>query len=75
MIGMGSLVTRSIPEFHLALGSPARSVGCVCRCGQLLMRFPEETVSQTVELACASCGLPYVLRDRVVTEMSPPVVT
>ena len=27
MIGMGSVVTRSIPDFHLAIGSPARSVG------------------------------------------------
>src|SRR5262249_47374123 len=39
MVGMGSLVTKSIPDFHLALGHPARSVGCVCRCGQLLQRF------------------------------------
>jgi acetyltransferase-like isoleucine patch superfamily enzyme len=33
MIGMGSLVTKSVPEFHLAIGQPARSIGCVCRCG------------------------------------------
>src|SRR5262249_58195303 len=39
MIGMGSLVTRSVPDFHLALGSPAKSVGCVCRCGQVLRRL------------------------------------
>src|SRR5436309_9611647 len=25
MIGMGSVVTRSVPDFHLALGAPARS--------------------------------------------------
>ncbi|PYM72396.1 MAG: N-acetyltransferase, partial [Candidatus Rokuibacteriota bacterium] len=36
MVGMGSLVTRSVPDFHLAIGSPAASVGCVCRCGHLL---------------------------------------
>src|SRR6266852_914287 len=34
MVGMGALVTRSVPDFHLVIGSPARSVGCVCRCGQ-----------------------------------------
>ena len=39
MVGMGSLVTRSVPDFHLVLGSPARSVGCVCRCGQVLAHF------------------------------------
>ena len=36
MIGMGSVVTKALPDFHLALGYPATSVGCVCRCGQLL---------------------------------------
>src|SRR5439155_7564406 len=39
MIGMGSLVTKSIGDFHLALGHPARPVGCVCRCGYSLLRF------------------------------------
>ena len=33
MIGMGALVTKSVPDFHLAIGHPAKSVGCVCRCG------------------------------------------
>src|SRR3954468_15588936 len=41
MIGMGSLVTKSVPDFHLVLGHPAVSVGCVCRCGQLLLHFSE----------------------------------
>src|SRR5579859_2844297 len=31
MVGMGALVTKSIPDFHLALGQPAASVGCLCR--------------------------------------------
>ena len=39
MIGMGSLVTKSVPDFHLAIGHPARSVGCVCRCGQIVLRL------------------------------------
>ncbi|MGB8700276.1 MAG: acyltransferase [Thermosynechococcaceae cyanobacterium] len=71
MIGMGSLVTRSVPDFHLALGHPARSVGCVCRCGQLLMRFPEAPTFET-DIACSACGLPYRITDRVVTELAPP---
>src|SRR4029453_5060796 len=39
MVGMGSIVTRSVPDFHLAIGSPARSVGCVCRCGEPFIRY------------------------------------
>jgi UDP-2-acetamido-3-amino-2,3-dideoxy-glucuronate N-acetyltransferase len=70
-IGMGSLVTKSVPDFHLAIGHPARSVGCVCRCGQLLMRFPETPTLES-DLTCSACGLEYRVKDRVVTELTPP---
>ena len=33
MVGMGSVVTRSVPDFALVAGNPARSLGFVCRCG------------------------------------------
>jgi acetyltransferase-like isoleucine patch superfamily enzyme len=66
MIGMGALVTKSVPDFHLALGHPAKSVGCVCRCGQLLMRFDVE--SEAREIECPACGLKYAIRGRKVTE-------
>ena len=39
MLGMASVVTRSVPDFHLVLGHPARSIGCVCRCGEPFVRF------------------------------------
>jgi UDP-2-acetamido-3-amino-2,3-dideoxy-glucuronate N-acetyltransferase len=70
MVGMGALVTKSVPDFHLALGHPARSVGAVCRCGQLLMRFPEGEFSEMV--VCSSCGLKYEITNGGVTELSPP---
>jgi UDP-2-acetamido-3-amino-2,3-dideoxy-glucuronate N-acetyltransferase len=72
MIGMGSLVTKSIPDFHLAIGHPAKSVGCVCRCGQLLTRFPPDPKSFSADLDCPSCGLHYAVREGVVTELTPP---
>src|SRR5437660_12441346 len=34
MIGMASLITKNIGDFHLAIGAPARTVGYVCRCGE-----------------------------------------
>lgn len=71
MIGMGSLVTRDVADFHLALGHPARPVGCVCRCGQLLLRF-SETPESTTEVRCRSCQLPYRVSDRQVEELDPP---
>ena len=53
MVGAGSLVTRDVPDFALAYGSPARRHGFVCRCGQNL-RFADGRA------ACA-CGRSYAL--------------
>lgn len=71
MVGMGSLVTKSIPDFHLAIGHPAVSVGAVCRCGQLLLRFTPETTNG--ETSCHACGLRYTACDREIIELTPPV--
>jgi UDP-2-acetamido-3-amino-2,3-dideoxy-glucuronate N-acetyltransferase len=71
IVGMGALVTKSVPDFHLALGHPARSVGCVCRCGQVLMRFPESPTFET-DQTCSACELQYHIKNQIVTELTPP---
>src|SRR5579884_3644351 len=75
MVGMGSLVTKSIPDFHLALGHPAKSVGVVCRCGLPILRFSEVSIDMEQEVRCSACGLRYELRNRSVVEIEPPVVS
>lgn len=70
MIGMGSLVTKSVPDFHLAIGHPATSIGCVCRCGQLLLSF--QSAPEFVEVTCTACELKYAIKNRAVTELTPP---
>ena len=72
MVGMGSIVTRSVPDFHLAVGHPAISVGFVCRCGQLLARFSKQGIVDFGRLTCTTCGLSYAVKDTLVTELSPP---
>lgn len=72
MIGMGALVTRSIPDFHLAIGRPATSVGCVCRCGQLLLRFSGSAPEACENVLCPACGLPYAVSNGKVTERTLP---
>lgn len=72
MIGMGTLVTKSIPDFHLAIGHPAVSIGCVCRCGQLLARFPKEgAAAHSGELSCPTCQLRYRVTNGSVSELTP----
>lgn len=72
MIGMGSVVTRSVPDFHLVLGNPARSVGIVCRCGQLMKRWEKSDRSPREEVTCPSCELRYGVEDGLVTELTAP---
>ncbi len=58
MIGMGSVVTRDVGDFHLCLGSPARTVGAVCRCGNVLQMFSDSMPPAAV-LTCSRCRLTY----------------
>lgn len=45
MIGAGSVVTRDVPNFGLALGNPARFTAWICRCGEKLGKFLEKEIS------------------------------
>lgn len=68
MIGMGSVVTKSVADFHLAIGSPARSIGVVCRCGKPIIRFDGDPVAVTIDVQCAPCGRSYAIRAGAVSE-------
>jgi acetyltransferase-like isoleucine patch superfamily enzyme len=70
MVGMGSVVTRSVPDFHLVVGNPARSVGVVCKCGQPLARWAPGQPQPLGNLECAKCGAAYETRDGAVVETS-----
>ena len=70
MIGMGSVVTRSVADFHLVVGNPARPVGVVCRCGPLVHRFPDGA-QELVQVACSECNRQYVIdQQKNVTEVA-----
>ncbi len=75
MVGMGSVVTKSVPDFHLVLGSPARSVGCVCRCGQLIVKFPTGVAANFPKLRCPACELEYAVSNGEVTELNRAAAT
>jgi UDP-2-acetamido-3-amino-2,3-dideoxy-glucuronate N-acetyltransferase len=60
MVGMGSVVTRSVPDFHLVMGNPARTGGIVCRCGQPLLRIVDGAPPpHTGNVACPACERQY----------------
>jgi UDP-2-acetamido-3-amino-2,3-dideoxy-glucuronate N-acetyltransferase len=52
MVGAGALVTHDVPDYGLALGSPARIVGYVCSCGA---RLPTDAAPGAA-VTCPACG-------------------
>ena len=73
MVGMGSVVTRSVSDFHLVIGNPARSIGCCCRCGEVLLKWRDDSSAdgEPREVPCKACGLRYEIEDREVRELMP----
>jgi UDP-2-acetamido-3-amino-2,3-dideoxy-glucuronate N-acetyltransferase len=69
MVGMGSVVTRTVPDFFLVLGNPARPVGVVCRCGEPVFRFAGAPGSADAETACGACGRRYGIERGAVREL------
>jgi acetyltransferase-like isoleucine patch superfamily enzyme len=68
MVGMGSVVTRGVPDFALAVGSPAVPVGVVCRCGKMLLRHAPGEKLAPRRLTCEDCGRGYDHADGRTTE-------
>jgi acetyltransferase-like isoleucine patch superfamily enzyme len=65
MIGMGSVVTKDVPAFHLVVGAPARTVGAVCRCGAVVHRGD---MARPVDADCGRCGRSYRIEGGAVRE-------
>lgn len=72
MVGMAAVVTRSVLDFHLVVGHPARTVAATCRCGWPFLRAVAGELSDVDDVACTSCGLRYAVRGGAVTELTPP---
>ncbi|MCP4202867.1 MAG: N-acetyltransferase [bacterium] len=69
MVGMGSVVAGSVPDFHLAVGNPARSVGFVCRCGRPFAKFDPASPPASIEHRCPKCAYAYTATEGSVEEL------
>lgn len=68
MVGMGSVVTKNIPDYALVMGNPAKERGYVCVCGRFLGNqnlFQDQALA-----ACTGCRRQYSQNGGRVMEIS-----
>lgn len=68
MVGMGSLVTRDVPDHGLVIGQPARLVGYVCSCGEPILKFPAGEPPARAQATCHECHRSYSIENGRVLE-------
>lgn len=68
MVGMGSVVTRDVPDFVIVAGNPARPVGYACACGQPLVPGIHGLLEERTQVRCAACGAHYDIFGRSVAQ-------
>jgi len=57
-VGAGAVVLKSVPDFALVVGNPARQVGWMCICAKRLAT--PIAVSFETPVSCKGCGQSYV---------------
>lgn len=62
MVGMGSVVTRDVPDFVIVAGNPARPIGYACACGHPLTPGVHKVAEARIERVCAACGSQYSIQ-------------
>ncbi len=70
MVGMGSVVTRDVPDYVLVVGNPARAVGYVCACGYPLTGAGPGIVEGPAEVSCHECHARYSIDRLTVKQLA-----
>lgn len=56
-VGAGAVVTKTVPDYALVVGSPARLIGYVCRCGNKLKQ------DNSGVYTCTTCNKEYIFTE------------
>ena len=72
MVGMGAVVTRTVPDFHLVAGHPARTIAAVGRDGHPIATAIDGRLPDLDLVVCPRTGLGYRIQDQAVVELDGP---
>jgi dTDP-4-amino-4,6-dideoxygalactose transaminase/acetyltransferase-like isoleucine patch superfamily enzyme len=65
-VGAGAVVLRSVPDYGLVLGNPARQVGWMCACAH---RLPlSASANEDTRCRCVRCGRSFVVVEKGLIE-------
>ncbi|MGN0623349.1 MAG: acyltransferase [Oscillospiraceae bacterium] len=62
MVGAGAVVTKTVPDYTLVAGNPAKKIGYVCECGERIYADADGVYK------CMRCGKTYRLIGEDLTE-------
>jgi len=62
LVGAGSVVNKSIPDYALVVGVPAKQIGWICECGNRIEFETDKT-------ECHICKRKYIKKDNIVKEI------
>ncbi len=60
MVAAGAVVTKDVPDYALMAGVPAKQIGWVCECGDVL----------SDSLICKKCGKKYKVQQEILVRMN-----
>lgn len=65
MVGAGAVVTKSVPDFAIVAGNPARIIGYACACGRTVIRIKSSMSKSSRRMrkriiSCEGCGRKYI---------------
>jgi len=67
MVGIGSVVTKSIPAHALVYGSPAKIRGFVCECGRKAAESGRK--AEKITMSCSECSKSFEIDNSVFVEV------
>lgn len=61
MIGSGAVVTKSVPDYGLVFGNPAKLKGFVCKCGRKAVKIGEN--NNKILMECTVCKTTFSIKE------------